>query len=407
MSEFRSYFRKFSYLNFLEFPLSTTKEKKWQLHKSGNFQICEDACVAGREGGQESNTRWPMAPRGQGSWNRKRPLLIEAGEHERDAMGLLGKTVQALEAAKENIHPKKLPRLSKQLDTVSQQATSALQALAKTSSRWQAAAQVDFAVSQGARERDASSQLPDKVIERLDLFVSGHRSGATSSTSQEGTPPDAGTCMRGGRELRARTYTVGGYEISYPKNGAWYQTSEAVQILYDLQVAKARIGKQLVGMWRHHTPPWIQIGYPRLTKMVKRIATAVQNGSTPEQAIAENIRDRVSVDALPQNGRPPIMGRTDFLEQLKTKCRFEQAATQEDAAKILSCAKRELYAKRGLKASSDEVSVKTVKRHWQAVGGEELSVRTAVQERSHARVQASRSMMHMLAYFFTVFYTHM
>lgn len=182
-----------------------------------------------------------MAPRGRGTWNRKGPLLIEAGQHERHAMGLLGKTVQALNTAKENVHPNKHPRLSKQLENVSKQATSALQAWGETSRRWQAAAQVDFAVSQGAREREASSQLPDKVIERLDLFVSGHRSGGISPTSQEGTPPDGGTCWRGDRKLRERTYTVGGHVISERQNGSWYQTAEAVKILYHLQVRKERV----------------------------------------------------------------------------------------------------------------------------------------------------------------------
>ena len=83
---------------------------------------------------------------------------------------------------------------------------------------------MDFAVSQGARERGASSQLPDKVIERLDLFVSGHRSGGISPTSQEGTPPDGGTCWRGDRRLRERTYSVGGHVISEQQNGSWYRT---------------------------------------------------------------------------------------------------------------------------------------------------------------------------------------
>ena len=181
--------------------------------------------------------------------------------------------------------------------------------------------------------------------------------------------------MRGSRELRERTYIVGGHEIREPQNGSWYQTSEAVKILYDLKIKGSRIGNQLVQMWRQHTPPWIGISYAKLMKKVCMVEQAVQKSSTPwtpDEAIRDLIRDRSSVDSLPQVGRPPTMNSTDFLEELKKKCRFEHAATQEDAARILSNAKRELYEKRGLKAPSNDVCDRTVKRHWQSVGGGEL-----------------------------------
>jgi hypothetical protein len=60
----------------------------------------------------------------------------------------------------------------------------------------------------------------------------------------------------------------------------------------------------------------------------------------------------------------------------------------------------------GLKAPSDEVSAPIVKKIWQNVGGADLPVRGKVQERSFARLQTSRSFMHLLSYFFTVFNTH-
>ena len=101
-----------------------------------------------------------------------------------------------------------------------------------------------------------------------------------------------------------------------------------------------------------------------------------------------------------------MMRSDEFVSALKQHCTHEQAAIKDTAAAILAEAKLKRYSMKGMRPSSGDVCRGTVDKHWQNVGGGDLLVRSKVQDRAFARVQAARSFMHMISYFFTVFYTH-
>ena len=76
----------------------------------------------------------------------------------------------------------------------------------------------------------------------------------------------------------------------------------------------------------------------------------------------------------------------------------DEASSKATAATVLQKAKESLYAARGLRAPTAAVARSTVDMYWQHMGGKEFPLRTQVSERSHARVQAAHSEMHLLFY---------
>jgi len=347
-----------------------------------------------------------MAGNGRGSRNPKLDLWREAGHHQELAMRVVANLQNELHKARENLHPNKLSKSDKSLKTIEQDLQVVQQALHKSNRQWQRAAQVDFAVREGVRAVLTPALTPKLVSEKLQQYVEGASSSAAGLPVQDFTVRDATSSIRGGRPVRPRTFKLDGHEIMEPANGEWYQTSEAVRILYELKQTGARILRKVITRWHQHTPPQIDIQQAALMKKVQRVELAVQQGFSVEDALDRLITDRVAMDEKPAGGRPPVMRRDEFVSALKHHCRHEQAASKETAAVILAEAKAQQYKMKGLRPSSGEVCVRTVHNWWQTVGGADLPIRGQVQERAFARVQASRSFMHMISYFFTVFYTH-
>ena len=90
------------------------------------------------------------------------------------------------------------------------------------------------------------------------------------------------------------------------------------------------------------------------------------------------------MDEAPDRGRPPIVHKAEFVDALKRRCKHDEAVSI--AAEILGEAKAQWYSMRGVKAPSDKVDPKTVKRFWQTVGGADLQVRAKVAAQSGKRL---------------------
>jgi hypothetical protein len=108
-------------------------------------------------------------------------------------------------------------------------------ALQRSSGQWQWAARVDFAVREGVRAVLTPELTPQLVSQTLHQYAEGESSKDTALPVQDLTVRDATSSIRGGREVRLRTFYLDGHVIKEPANGVWYQTSEAVRILYELK----------------------------------------------------------------------------------------------------------------------------------------------------------------------------
>ena len=192
-----------------------------------------------------------------------------------------------------------------------------------------------------------------------------------------------------------------------PSRGAWYQTSEAVRILYDLRQRNIRISKKVVEVWRSKTPPLIDICYEVLLRHVKRVEDDVtRNKCTVDESITRLISDRTAVNLAPLAGRPRFMSKSQFVAGVLDSKKREESSNKHVALQVLNDAKTESYAQRGLRPPKACVHPNTVRNYWQHLGDKENKICTKVSDRSHARVQASRSIMHLFSYFFTILHTH-
>ena len=201
--------------------------------------------------------------------------------------------------------------------------------------------------------------------------------------------------------MRLREIEVQGHRILQPRNGAWYKTSEAVKILYDLKQKNKRIAKRVVEMWRSQTPPWIDISYQKLVEKVSKVEAMVRNTNcSVDTSIEQLIRDRVAVDVPAMSGASYLISRDKFVQEIFKLNRQEEASSKATAAVVLQNAKAHLYESRGLRAPTTAVDKRTVEKYWQHMRGQDHPIRTQVSERSHARVQAAHSEMHLLSYAF-------
>ena len=255
-----------------------------------------------------------------------------------------------------------------------------------------------FSGSVRARQRE---NLLNKVV---------HQTALAQATLQKTGPDmdcDRLCSIRGGHEVRLREIEVQGHRILQPRNGAWYKTSEAVKILYDLKQKNKRIAKRVVEMWRSQTPPWIDISYQKLMGKVSKVEEVVVNTKcSVDAAIKQHIRDRVAVDKPAVRGPSYYMSSDKFVHAMFNSNRQEEASSKATAAMVLQNAKASVYEARGLRPPTAAVAKNTVEKYWQHMGGKQFPLRTQVSERSHARVQAAHSEMHLLSYFFTVLHTH-
>ncbi len=221
---------------------------------------------------------------------RQRPRIkkSKAGPVEggRSSQGLALRVVANLQnelhKARENLHPNKLHKSDKSLKTIEQDLQVVQRALHKSSRQWQRAAQVDFAVREGVRAVLTPALTPKLVSEKLQQYVEGASSSAAGLPVQDFTVRDATSSIRGGRLVRPRTFKLDGHEIMEPANGEWYQTSEAVRILYELKQTGARILSKVITRWHQHIPPQIGVKQTALMRQVQRVELAVEQGFSVE-----------------------------------------------------------------------------------------------------------------------------
>jgi len=190
-----------------------------------------------------------MAGNGRGSRNVKLDLLREAGHHEQLSLRVVANLQNELHHARENLHPNKLRKHEKSLRKIEQDLQVVQRALHKSSRQWQRASQVDFAVRESVRAELTPALTPQLVSQKLQQYAEGESSSDAGLPVPDSTVRDAASSIRGGRTVRLRTFCLDGHEIMEPANGVWYQTSEAVRILYELKQTGARILSKASGKY--------------------------------------------------------------------------------------------------------------------------------------------------------------
>ena len=111
---------------------------------------------------------------------------------------------------------------------------------------------MDFAVRQSVRAELTTELTPQLLSEKLQQYVHAESSSAAGLPVQDLTGRDAASSIRGGRSVRLRTFDVDGHQILEPANGVWYQTSEAVRILYELKQTGKRKLSKVIARWHQH-----------------------------------------------------------------------------------------------------------------------------------------------------------
>ena len=292
-----------------------------------------------------------MAGHGRGSINAKLDTFRSAGEVQEYAFKLLDLGLEDLQKAKENVGPNRVRQQENLLKKVVDQTTLAQATLKKTAHAWRAAANVDFAVRQRVREAPPETCTQECLVEKLQNYNDSPPSAENTTPTGPDMDCDSLGSFRGGHEVRLRTVEVQGHRIHTPLNGAWYQTSEAVKILHDLKHSNSRVGFSVYKMWTSKSPSWIDISYSKLMLKVRKVDKAVCNTKcSVDTAIKQLIRDRVAVDQRAMAGRPYLLSRDNFVDEMFKNNRQEEASSKATAATVLQKAKESLYAARGLRA---------------------------------------------------------
>ncbi len=185
-----------------------------------------------------------MAGNGRGSINTKLDTFRSAGEHQEYICKVLGNTLEDLQKAKENVAPNRARHRENLLNRVVHETALAQATLQQSCDAWRAAANVDFAVRQLVREAPPETCTHEGLVEKLQSYKDSHASGEKPTPTEPDMDCDSLCSIRGGHEVRLRTIEVQGHLNPQPRNGAWYQTSEAVKILYDLKQENKRIRKE-------------------------------------------------------------------------------------------------------------------------------------------------------------------
>ena len=276
-----------------------------------------------------------MAGRGSGSINTKLDTFRAAGEHQEYVSKVLSNTLADLQKAKENVAPNRARYRENLLNRVVHQTALAQATLQKTSDAWLAAANVDFAVKQLVSEAPPETCTHEGLVQKLQSYNDSHASGKNPTPTGPDMDCDSLCSIRGGHEVRLREIEVQGHRIPQPRNGAWYQTSEAVKILYDLRQNNKRIAKRVVEMWRSQTPPWIDISYQKLMGKVSKVEEVVVNTKcSVDAAIKQHIRDRVAVDKPAVRGPSYYMSSDKFVHAMFNSNRQEEASSKATAAMV-------------------------------------------------------------------------
>jgi hypothetical protein len=253
-----------------------------------------------------------MAGHASGSINRQRDTFRSAGEHQEYAFKLLDLCLADLHKAKDNVGANRVRAQEMLLQKVVDQTTLAQATLLKTAHAWRAAANVDSAV-----RRRVQTCTREGLVEALRSYNDSPPSGEITTPTGQDMDYGSASSVRGGHEVRLRTTEVRGHQIHSPLNGAWYQTSEAVRILYDLKHSNSRIGLSVYNMWTSKSPPWIDISYSKLMLKVRKVDRAVSNTKcTVDTAIKQLIRDRVALDQRAKAGRPYLLSRDNLVDSM-------------------------------------------------------------------------------------------
>ena len=216
-------------------------------------------------------------------------------------------------------------------------------------------------------------------------------------------PGGINTCEHVQEHYSLRPFKIQGLDCPRPKNGRFYNNKEAVILARELH-QKGVFVKHIHDAWKKDD--LIPISYQALHEKIKKIEKVVNPNFTVEQAVDRFLDDRLSKEVAARRGPKHIMSRQQFIDGVKKKARNDRACNSTDLRTLLENADRERLELSGKNPGNSKVARKTVMRYAQLLGGDAGMLRGEVSNRSHARVQAAQSMMHLITYLFTTICSH-
>ena len=139
---------------------------------------------------------------------------------------------------------------------------------------------------------------------------------------------------------------------------------------------------------------------------MKKVEERVQNGLSLEFVVQSSLRDRPSKDVTARAGQPCIMSVEEFPDAVSAVTRNDRGSNGDDVRQVLENSDRVRLQMLGKDPDRTRVHQSTVKKYVSLLGGDDLIIRRKVSKRTYARVQAARSMMHLVTYLFTTICSH-
>lgn len=261
-----------------------------------------------------------------------------------------------------------------------------------------------YAVKKRVREvldegigQDAACNLVKRLEECGEATADGTTMGRRDT-------PDSTPAITSERDGRLRPFRVDSFEVPMPSNERWYQHHEAVKLFLRLQKQGAKLKVVYKECARRDL---MTVNYPVLMKKLDKVKVGMARGFTLDEVLAQRIRQRPSKEKRARTGPIDFMTESQFKDAVRKRTVHDRAVSSADHKEILSAAKKERMLMRGMDAgSTHDVANCTVAEYEKCLGGEDLQIREQVSHRSHARVQAAQSIMHLFTYIFTTICSH-
>ena len=341
---------------------------------------------------------------GNGSVNRRRPLLRQGGTQAKLGVEVLKMTAIAVQEL-ENAPPQSMPKTVRtKLASASKHMQLGISSVDKGTDALLRSSGLQYAVRKRVREvhdqgigQNAACNLIKHLEECGEACADCTTMGGTDTS-------DSTTAITSAGHGRLRPFRVDGFEIPMPSNERWYQHREAVKLFLRLQKEGAKLKVVYDECARREM---MTVNYPCLMKKLDKVKIGLSQGFTLEKVLADRIRERPSKEKPARAGVIDIMTESQFKDAVRKRTANDRAVSSADHREILFAAKKERMVMMGRDAGSiRDVANLTVTEYEKCLGGEDLDVRSQVSHRSHARVQAAQSIMHLFTYIFTTICSH-
>ena len=349
-----------------------------------------------------------MAERGRGasSANVIRPQLRDGGTKAILGAKVLEKAADMLENV-ENMSPQTMARKGrKQVAEALRSVQAGLSGVTQGTDQLLRASGMQYPANKRVREMVAAGSGEAGGCNLISLLDQCKESPQTGSALSKDTSSGDSTevCSR------LRPFDVQGIKVPMPLNSVWYQTKELVHVLR--QVRQEHTGgrgilKEVYAAMKSRG--FVSISYQAAMYKVKKVDDTVELNPqlNAAEVLDQRVVDRLSRDEPSLGGGRDIMTEDEFKDAVRQRTVNERSCKMEDYHAILLDAKKKQMERLGHDTGTATVCHRTVKRYCKLLGGDkDLKVRGKVSKKTHARIQGSVSIMHLITYVFATLCTH-